>query len=357
MKQLLFPALAFLYSASLYTPAHAQPELSGSVLIEIQNDWTYSSDDEGAETNTLFTKTEPYLNLAFTDTLSLEAAMVLEPVQATDPGDDTIFANEGLFFEELKLSYSDDHYGVFAGKFNPNFATAWDLAPGIYGPDFAEDYELTERIGFGASYSLATQNTGTHTISASSFFLDTSALSGSFITRRGKTDKSDGGVSNTEDFSSYALALDSENAAGLEGLNTHIGHYNQSEGDADTGLDNETGYALSAYYSLPLTDTVDAMVLGEWVGILNLEGSEDDIAYLTASAGLEWENGWNLAASYTDRDTDAQNGNDIEDYMYQISTGYTFANGISADIAYRGSEESNVDTHMLGAMIAYSYDF
>jgi hypothetical protein len=35
---------------------------------------------------------------------------------------------------------------VQTGKLNPGFGVAWDKAPGIYGTDLAEDYEISERI-------------------------------------------------------------------------------------------------------------------------------------------------------------------------------------------------------------------
>ncbi len=333
------------------------PELHGAVLFEVQDDWAFDSDDKTTEVNTLFTTIEPYLIFTLTDGLAIEASLVLEPVQGTDPGDDTFFDNEGLYAEELKLSYTDDDFSLFAGKFNPSFGTAWDLAPGIWGVDFAEDYEVAERIGFGGSFTLGSEQTGDHTITGNTFFADTTFLSESAVTRRAELDKSDGGISNTEDLSSYSVTLDSENVAGVNGLNTHLGYRNQSDGDADVGLNRESGYAAGANYGFPVGNGVDAEVLAEWVGIHDVDGTADDVDYITTSLVLTILESWNFAASYTRRDMNVAGGADIDDHLHQFSTGYEFENGVTVDVGYRGTEEAGVDTAILGGLVAYTYEF
>jgi hypothetical protein len=360
MKTLLLLSSVALLPPFFSAPSFAgefAPQLSGIVSFEVQNDWAYDSDDLDAEVNTLTTKIEPYFTLSFNDRWALEAGLTFEPVQEHDAGEDTEFENEGLYVEEIKLAYSGDNFGVFAGKYNPTFGTAWDLAPGIYGTDFAEDYELTERIGFGGSYNFESEQAGSHTVTGNVFFLDTTALSESTITNRGQTDKSDGGISNTEDFSSFSLTLDSEKIMSVEGLNTHIGYYNQSEGDVDVELNNEVGYAIGANYTFPISENFVTTVLGEWVGIKDAGGSNDRVNYLTTSLGLTVDDKWNFAASYTNRNTSVDGGADIDDHLYQISAGYAFDNGFSADVGYRGSKESDVDTHILGGLVAYTYKF
>ncbi len=333
------------------------PEFHGEISFEVQNDWAFDTDDADAEVNTLFTTIAPYLVLTLTEGLAIEASLVFEPVQGTDPGDDTFFDNEGLYAEELKLSYTGNDFSLFAGKFNPSFGTAWDLAPGIWGVDFAEDYEVVERIGLGGSYTFGTEQTGDHTITGNSFFADTTFLSESTITRRGEVDKSDGGISNTEDLSSYSVTLDSEKFAGIESLNTHLGYRNQSEGDVDVGLDRESGYVVGVNYAFPVGNDVGAEVLAEWVNINDIDGTDDDVNYITTSLALTIYDSWNFSASYTGRDTDVTGGPDVDDHVYQFSAGYEFESGITVDLGYRGSEEAGIDTDIIGGLIAYTYEF
>lgn len=333
------------------------PKLTGEVTVELQNDWAYSADDPDAEVNAFYATIEPYLTLSLTERLALEASLVFEPVQDTDPGDDTFLENEGGYVEELKLTYATDTYGFVLGKYNPSFGMAWDKAPGVYGVDFAEDYETAERIGLGGSCTIGSEEAGKHTFSVNSFFLDTTFLSDSKITSRGDTDKADGGSSNTQSLSSFSVTADSENMAGVKGLNTHVGYRNQAPGDADAGFDREQGYALGANYTFPISDSVEAMVLGEWVSLRNLDGDDDDIDYLTGSLGLTIHENWNVAVSYTKRDKDVTGGADENDHLFQVSGGYAFDNGISLDVGYLNTEEASEETDSLGALVAYTYSF
>ena len=189
------------------------PRLEAEISIEIQNDNTFDSDDSTAEANELFTTTEPYLRFRATPELSLDAGLVLEPTTAPGPNEDRVFEDHGVYFEQLFLNYETSTFAVYGGKFNPPFGTAWDITPGIYGVDFAEDYELTERIGLGGALNLGGDGIGgggfgAHRLAANVFFADTSVLSESALTNRGRTKRSTGGVSNTEELSSLSLTLD-----------------------------------------------------------------------------------------------------------------------------------------------------
>jgi predicted porin len=166
----------------------------------------------------------------------------------------------------------------------------------------------------------------------------------------------DGGITNTESLSSYSITLDSENPFGLSGLNTNAGYRSQAEGDADVGLDRETGYVAGADYTFPLTEEIEANVLGEWAGIRNLDGTDDDTDYFTAGLGLTL-GGWNAATSYTARNTEVEGGTDTDDSMVQFSVGYEFQNGLTFDVGYLHAEESDVETDTLGGLLTYSFEF
>lgn len=353
-------SLALFFALGQASPAMAEasyPILSGEITFELDDDWTVSHDNDDDERNELFTVIEPYIKASFTENLAIETSLVFEPVQDADAGDSTIMQNEGLFVEELKLTYTTDRFGLYAGKFNPAFGSAWDLAPGIYGADFAEDYETTERIGFGGSYTCDAEQLGKHTLNLSTFFADTSGLSDSLITSRGNTSLEDGGLSNTEDLSSYALALDSESVLGVENLNTHLGYRNQSEGDVDTTLDREKAYAVGANYTVPVGDHLEFMFLGEWVGITDSAGGTNDVDYVTASTGVTIYEQWNVAFSHTTRNTQIVDEADDDDHMTQVTGGYTFDNGLSFDAGFKFSEEDNVDKTIFGMGFVYSHAF
>jgi hypothetical protein len=344
-------------------PAYAQdgaayPRLDAEIGIEIQDDYVADSDDSDAELNDLYTTTEPYFSFKATRQLSLEAGFVLEPVQDPDPGDDRVFEDHGLYAEELYVNYAGDGFDVYAGKFNPSFGTAWDIAPGIYGSDLAEDYEITERIGAGGALvfgegGLGGEGFGTHRLAANTFFADTTFLSESAITDRGELDEADGGVSNTEDFSSFSVTLDGEGFSAAP-IGYHLGVQHQEAGVGDS--DHQTGFVAGLNGSFALGEDTAVEPLIEVAAFDGFDGGDEDRTYLTAGATV-LHGPWNTAVSYTGRFTDAGGGNDTDDGQIQFSAGYAFANGLTADIGYKYVEEGEVDSHVIGVLLTYSLDF
>lgn len=334
-----------------------KPSLSGTISIEFQDDWILNSDFNEAKKNTLYAKIEPNILMALTKKLAIEASLVMEPIQDSDSTEDTYFSNEGIFVEELKITYTDEDFSLHAGKFNPSFGTAWDITPGIYGVDFAEDYELTEQIGLGASIFSNNQYTGSHILTVNTFFADTSFLSQSKITDRDELDEKDGGLSNTNSLKSFSITLDTQNTASIEGLNTHIGIRNLAPGDDDENVKRETGFVFGASYNLKICDNISADINGEWVHLSNAEATEDKINYLTTGAGLAISENWNAAISYTARGIKISSKEDINDHLFQVSGGYEFDNGLSANIGYVHTQEDGVISQGIGVLFGYEYKF
>ena len=79
--------------------------------------------------------------------------------------------------------------------------------PGAYGYQEVEGYALLQKIGVGLKVENDLGDAGTHTFNVSTFFQRYYIFKSFRINNDGKTRKSDGGVSNTEDFSSYSISL------------------------------------------------------------------------------------------------------------------------------------------------------
>ena len=348
------------------------PRITGELAIEVQNDWTYESDDEDSELNDLFTTTELDLNAFATEHLYLNAHLTLEPVLDPDPRDDRFFEDHGLFAEALNLNYETDAFHIFGGKFGPNFSIVYDAAPGIYGTDIAEDdIELSERIGFGGSVTfgddgLAFQDAGIgrHSVSTSVFFADTSLLTESLFTGRGNVDEDDGGPSNTGTPESFTLALDGEEIPQLPGMRYHLGFARQAvdrvlddDGAAVGDIADEYRVVAAVEWGVEITEDLSITPLLEYVHFWNAGGlGSQDRDYVTASTLFEYQN-WNLALAYTGRFIDDDAGEDFDDFQVQVSAGYTFDFGLSADIGWKFSEEENVETQIFGTFLAYSLEF
>ncbi len=333
----------------------AYPRLSGEVAIEIQNDLTFASDDAGAEINDLFTKVEPAIVLDLMDGLSIQSGLVLEPVAAPEPGENRVFGDQGLFVEVLTLNFEQDDFAVYGGKFGPNFGIAWDAAPGIYGTDTAEDYEVSERIGLGGSIAFGGERLGRHTLSASAFFLDTSVLADSWPRGRGNTSRSDGGPSNTGTLDSFAVALDGEIAV-APGLAYHLAFIDQARGAGGAG--RERGLAAALSYEAELGDDVTVAPLFEYVRLENLGNATGaNRTYVTAAAAFGWRQ-WSAVAAYTGRFSTGPAGTaDQDDFQVQLSLGYTFDSGIAVELGWKHARDAAIDSHTVGLLLSYGFSF
>lgn len=331
------------------------PNISGEILIEVQNDWTFESEDPSAEINDLFTTTEPFFSLNLMKGLSIQAGLVLEPVLDPGPSEDRVFEDHGLFAEVLSVNYETDRFSLVGGKFTPNFGIAWDAAPGIYGVDFAEDYELVERIGFGGGVSLPATSVGSHTLSASTFFLDTSVLSRSAITGRGQTSIGDGGPSNTGSLSSFAVALDGGEFPGLEGLRYHLAFAHQESGVG--GSADERGYVIGVEHAVALGDDLELAPVFEYAFLNNSGGvAGTDTHYVTLGGSLGLD-AWSLNLIYAMRRTVIAGAADVDDHMVELSAGYAFDFGLGIDVGWKRIEDGGVTSHVLGALLSYTVEF
>lgn len=331
----------------------AYPRVDGAVSLEFQNDYVTRSDNKDDEINDLTMSNDLFLAVRATPALSLQTSLVAEDVKDPRPGQNRYFEDVGVYVETLGLVYQSGALTLFAGKFNPTFGVAWDLAPGIYGADLADDYELTERIGFGGAATLDAGALGRHTLTGQTFYLDTSVLSQSWGTQRGRTREGDGGVSNTKSLESFSVTLDGEVPRTLDGLRYQLGVERQRQGRTESH--DEWGLAAAVYGAFELAEDVDIEPVLEWVWIRNLEGEPNTVTYATAGAAL-YIGPWNVAVSSTNRATHPKGGGAFSDPLFQISAGYEFDNGFSLNVGFVSFQDEGVGTNAIGLLLAYDFD-
>ena len=332
------------------------PTLSGNVAFEVQNDYAFASDTESQEFNSLSTTIEPSFTLGLSKQFSINTGLVFEPVKSPPvTGDNRLFDDQGLYVETLTLDFSEGPIHLSGGKMGVNFGRAWDITPGVYGTDLAEEYELAENIGLKAAFSHDFGQAGTHTLTTQTFFADTSILAESAFARRKKTRQGDGGPGNTGDFSSYALALDGNDFEALPGLDYHLAFVHR--GNDTTGAEDEQSYAAGASYQIDLSETIAVTPMVEYAVIQDSGGTKDqENAYFTAALSGSYKQ-WNAAVSTTLKEAEAPSEATTDTEQYQISAGYAFENGLALDIAYKRARSAGVDTDTAGTLLSYAVSF
>lgn len=340
---------------SMVLAAEKTPVVSGEIAFELQNDWNYRSDDRANLNNNLSPTIEPSATFRLSPRWSVFAHAVMETVGDAAQFENRAFEDIGLYMEDLYIEFSADRFGAKAGKLNPGFGVAWDNAHGLYGTDLAEDYEISERIGFVGDWQVGAGRYGTHTVSGATFFADTSFLSESALRGRGDTREQDGGVSNTESFKSFVVAVNGEEIPILGNFGYHLSFMRQAQGAGDSADEHSVAAAIFTSFDLgggvtfdPLFEAVRQTDQGGAIGT--------DRLYLTLSGQVGWK-GWNFAASWTERETDNPAAATDTDAHFQLSAGYAFDSGLSIDVGWKVSEDGGTETRTLGALAAYTIEF
>ncbi len=342
-------------SAAPLAADESYPRISGEVAFEIENDYVFEAEDSDAELNDLFATVEPSIRIEPVEHVAIVSGLVLEPVRDAD--DDRYFEDHGLYVEQLFLEYSDDWGRVFGGKFNPSFGVAWDLAPGIFGVDFAEDYELTEQLGGGVALGFGNARNaylGVVEVSANIFLADRSLLSESVINGRGNLDLDEGGAGNTKGPGAFSLTLDGSDVAALPGLSYHLGLRFRAGGEDEDG--DESGLVFGLVQAFEIDENQTFELIGEAAYFSDFDAGEEEAVYVTLG-GAYYLGNWNVAVVGALRDTALGDSAVDTDHLAQVSAGYAFDFGLGFDLGYRyGREESN-ETHTLGALTSYTLEF
>jgi hypothetical protein len=143
-----------------------------------------------------------------TPNFTVIGAVRLLPITNTTAPANGLFTKEGLLADELFAQWRDGGLTVRAGKFSPNFARGWLMAPGYFGDTFAGDAQILEQLGVEISYAIPTERWGTQALTSADTMADRSPLSETLLTARSKVHLRDGGPSNTAAPRSLTLAYD-----------------------------------------------------------------------------------------------------------------------------------------------------
>jgi hypothetical protein len=248
------------------------------------------SKGDGTHTRRIYPdKGELNVDLTWNAWLTTHAEVKSEPARTPRAGSSTILFGHALFLEQAFVNVATERFDVLAGKINPSFGFAYEprIAPGIFAKDFAEDYEITEMLGFGMVWKtdLREWNLGSHLVRGQAFFQDNTFLHTSALTRPrfgqstaeriSDTTRGQGGPANTGKPNSFSAILQGGDFTRLPGLRYQASWARLHHGD--DGGRNVQAFGLGFLYETVLgkVDNQDVRVkpIAELVRIAN-PGSE-----------------------------------------------------------------------------------
>ncbi len=351
---------------------YSEPKLSGSVLYQLQGDQIISTSKRDSKSSNGFVYIEPNFGLHFDENWAVKTQWRIQPNSVlttrdkdnperyrTFLSDNRGFAisETGLLIEELKLYYENEDLKFSAGKFDPSFGTAHRKSKriGVFASQFAEDYNLREKLGANVTALLEGSQ-----ISFSSFFSDSTDLSRSAIKDRGKENRNNGLSSNTGSFSSYSVLMEGENFLTIDNWFYNVGY--RSLGVDKEGRKRESGFVAGSEYLYKIGRETSLIPFVELVRIENLAGENGRVANFLTVAAIGKYAGWTASSSLMIRNIKRRNYTEnlpkrSIDRQLQFSIGYKFTDNLTLDVSRAVIKENGYDAGIFGATLNYLYKF
>jgi hypothetical protein len=308
----------------------------GEVETHLQGEVTVP--DRSAAQSTVFDDSAVSLYGNYSTWLSGYSQINLERTRQDNSADyypdrNSFMRSEALTMRQLfATARPSNDLALYAGKIHPAFGSAYELAPGNF-YNFASDYEQDERIGAGAAYRVPDPVGQTNLLlSGEAFFLDTSPLSNTLLSRPSPNDPTANrprryalgqfGAANTNRPDSFTVALRGGQAE--RGLTYQVSV--TREATIAPGGKAEVGESVGASYDptgdgIPIAERIGVTPFLEYTHFNNFGGSAGlDANY--AIAGLSFTRGrWQLALAGGLRH-DSQAGTATLDHQENVSLNY-----------------------------------
>lgn len=317
-----------------------QPKFSNRFISDVRFDDNYQSTEKADEYKDTQFKGRLYSKLSLNKNLAINGYFRMKEFNKTAAnGKDRTFKDEGLYIEELNVTYNDNKYAFIAGKFDLNFGTAWRWDRGIWSYETAQNYKQTEKLGFNGIYRLGDSKTvGEYQFGFGVFTNDRKNLDNSILVSRTSASKSDAVPGDTRSLKSYVASLDiNYDFGGHEKLSYHFSYIdlavnNRASSVTPTKIDDQKGFALGMNYKHPVTENFTVDWLLEYASIKNF-GGDSDISenYLTTNIiGRIYQN-WLVTLGYSDRDNSEVDAAGFDQNLSEISFGYEFGKALFFD--------------------------
>lgn len=318
----------------------AKPEFNANLTVEIADLVVFEAQAPEQELNDASATIEGDLSLVFPGGAGLRSTITLEP--ATDAEGDRFFQDFGLYAEELHLFGPIGEGEWRIGKFNLDFGLANDAAPTLFGDEIVDDYELTERIGVAVEIPLV-PGQDEPALTAAVFTADSTPLSDSVGTRRGRLHRRDGGVSNTGAPDSAMLGL----AGNSGGTAYSAGLRYQSAGRGDEA--DEYGGVLGLTHEVRLAG-LDTVLLGEAAYFPHFDGEREPAAFVTLGAAValgEFALSAVLGQHWDDGSSEGR--------LATVELDYELSDTVTISAGYRFLNDEGQTSHSAGLQLTFEF--
>ena len=350
--------------------AHSEEKFYGHVGVRVHADHISDANEGDEEVNELYTHSHIEMGSRIAEGFNIDTNLKIEGepaghshggVSRLHDGDSRIFEDHPLLVESLTLTYSQEDFSIYAGKFNPKVGLNYHNFAGLYSYSMIEEYKIAERIGLGANYSFNFNDFGTHKLDVSTFFADTTVLSQAILDSRTKVRKEDGGLANTEGLDSYAISFGGKDFYSLdnnlaERLSYRVGYALQKKGV--TNDNDETRYSASLSYKEKFTSKVSKTLIFEYMDINHYNGEAGhDRSYFTSSLDLKLYP-YNFTTTYTFIDNDApeEAAEGADGKVLQISVGYSISESLNVSFGFKRADEELEVTERFGLGLKYNFE-
>lgn len=326
------------------------PRVSGEFVLYLEDDLMTAAPTPGEEVNDVTATGYLYSELHLSPRWQVRNEIKYDVVSTA--ARDRILGGHAAWVRQLNVAYSAPGWSLYAGKFSPAFGFAFDYAPGLYGTYFAEDYRITERLGFGGSIDLAPDN---HTLGLATYSTDTTFLSevvgarktldDPLVYRPRRIKRDQGGAGNAAFPASWIATLSGEESA----LRYHLAVTYQKPGR--DGVAHELGGAATVWLTPDLGPRQVLQFIGEVVHFENYNGGAADRTLATGTIRYELV-GITAALAATTRNIHQPGPNTFE-HIVSTAVGYRLTDDILFEVGWRRSREGGGVYKTVGALLTY----
>src|SRR5262245_10084046 len=367
-----------------------QVTITGAITTNLQSDVYGKRTGQRAFVDTYF-ETEAGVAVNLPYGFGINGVFKFESADREFNGETRWFEAETAWVDELYLNWQGGPLTLFAGKIHPRFGFAWDIGPGLYGTDFGEEYELSEKIGAGATLYVSdifhvTPQIGEHSLRAEAFRADDSFLTGGLVSRRFQVDDGSGtgrltlkplnkrrfgGPDNVDSFGNVVVSAAGKRVPmpiGLLEYNAAVSSRKPGEDATSAGnAATETGYVGGAVWEIPVPwMRLTFAPLVEYAWFEDFGGVQDQRGrFLTAGFDLI-RRPWKLSYAYqwnrnddTAADTGTTQFENAASVTYDLSdiVPYRIMRGTEITAGWRRLHVDGEGANDWGAAVSWGYKF